>query len=735
MKLRPPRQQTLSLFDSQSPLDPLPGYSSIRTWIDPDEPFADNFAGGGGVRVAINWAVEELALKRHAQDVAVNHWRGALAMYRANHPACRTYCEDITKVDPVAASGGRRFALAWFSPTCIFFSQAKGGPLDENATKVRGLCWLANTWASSAAKPRVLCMENVKQFVQFGPLHRHHNNGCSSDVAVANGHELAIARGKDPDKAKPRCLKHCCYLRPIKARKGTLYNAFIRRLSTYYRYVETRILKAHHFGAPTSRERWFLIASDEPITWPTPTHGPDRLPYRTAAQCIDWSIQCPSIFERRKPLVKKTADRLRAGIHRFVFGAARPFIVPTSYGDKGGNDVRVSSADEPLRTIAGNRSGLAVVSPMVTRTAMHMSNALGVRDANQDPLPTITTDGGLGVVAPMIMKAKTYGGGGNDAKSADVPLGTITTSKRGEHALATPVMVRTAFGDVDTNGKRRGRGAHHVETPIGTVKTSGDHAIATPYLVHRSNGERAGQAPRVYDAQKPVGTIVASTAQKHGLVAPVLVKNYSEREGGFAGGQRIDAPAGSITARDHHALAAVQMAKLRGTSDAHIHASATAPDEPLDTISASGTHHAITAAYLIRYNGQSGPANANEPISTIDTKDRFAVIHLELAREVETKARRVAEFLGFDAPIILEIDGVEWVLVDIGFRMLTPRELFRCQGFPESYIIDADLDGKPLTKTAQIKCVGNSVPPPLAKAIVVAALRSVRYEPEMRRAA
>ena len=177
------------------------------------------------------------------------------------------------------------------------------------------------------------------------------------------------------------------------------------------------------------------------------------------------------------------------------------------------------------------------------------------------------------------------------------------------------------------------------------------------------------------------------------------------------------------------------MTKLRGTSEAHVAASSTAPDEPLDTISARGTHHALTAAYLIRYNGESGPANANEPLSTIDTKDRFAVVQLELARDVEAKALRVAEFLGYDAPIILEIDGVEWVLVDIGFRMLTPRELFRCQGFPESYIIDADLDGKPLTKTAQIKCVGNSVPPPLAKAIVIAALRTVRYEPELLRAA
>ncbi len=683
-------RSTLSLFDSRHS---NAGRAPLRVWIDPDEPFADNFAGGGGVRVAITAALAKLGITdRRAQDVAVNHWSGALAMYRANHPNCRTYCEDIAKVDPVAASGGKRYALAWFSPTCIFFSQAKGGPLDESATKVRGLCWLANTWASSPARPRVLCMENVKQFVKFGPLHRTHNNGCSA--------ELAASRGTTDRKGRlrPKCLKTCCYLRPIKSRIGTLFNAFIRRLSKYYRYVEWRILKAHHYGAPTSRERFFLIASDEPVSWPEPTHGPDRKPCRTAAECIDWTIPCPSIFERANRLKPKTEARIRAGIERFVFGAARPFIVPTSYGDKGGTDLRVSSVDEPARTIAGNRSGLNVVSPMVA-------------------------------------KAKTYGGGGNDAKSADVPLGTITTSKRGEHAVITPMVVRTAHGDVGENGKRRGQGSHPIEQPIGTVMASGtDVAIATPHLVHRSNGERAGQAPRIYDVQEPLGTIVAGGV-KHGLVAPVLVKNYSEREGGFAGGQRIDAPAGTITQRDHHSLAAVHLTKLRGTSDAHVEASAHDPAEPVDTTSARGTHHGLTAAYLIRYNGTSTAANANKPLSTIDTRDRFALVTLEMEREVNDRAMRVAKFLGYDAPIALEIDGVEYVLVDIGFRMLTPRELFRCQGFPDSYRIDVDHGGKPLTKTAQIKCVGNSVPPQLAEAIVIAALATVRYEPEVRRAA
>lgn len=316
-----------------------------------------------------------------------------------------------------------------------------------------------------------------------------------------------------------------------------------------------------------------LRRADEPPTWPTPTHGAGReRPWRTAADCIDWTIECPSIFERAKALAEKTLARIRAGIERFVFGSARPFIV---------------------------------------RTAMHMSNS-SCAQSPDEPLKTITTDGGMGVVSPML-------------------------------------------------------------------------AIATPYLVHRSNGERGAtettkaQAPRVYDATKPLGTLMAQ-GQKHALAMPVL-------------------------------------------------------EAPLDAISAGNMHHALTVAYLLRYNGTSVGQPADRPLSTLDTRDRFAVVTLEMEREVSERAMRVSAFLGYDAPIVLEIDGVQWVLVDIGFRMLVARELFLCQGFPPSWIIDLEFHGKPLTKTAQIKCCGNSVPPQLAKAVAMAAIRTIRYEPEMRRAA
>lgn len=154
--------------------DPAP----LRVWVDPDEPDADNFAGGGGASLGIRQAYQEIGIERRAPVIAVNHWPEALAMYSANNPGCRVFCEDILKVDPVVASGGKRIAYAHFSPTCIFFSQAAGAALDaEEAAHPRRLANVAITWAASLVRPRAMSLENVKPFMQWGPLHRQHTAG------------------------------------------------------------------------------------------------------------------------------------------------------------------------------------------------------------------------------------------------------------------------------------------------------------------------------------------------------------------------------------------------------------------------------------------------------------------------------------------------------------------------------------------------------------------------------
>lgn len=624
----------------------------IRAFLDNAAPWVDNFAGAGGASLGISMLMEELVgvgvlgVRTIGPDIAINHSPEALALHAANHPETRHIISDVFEVDPVRTCKGRRPLLAWFSPTCTFFSRAKGDPLDEEAIKVRGLCWVATRWAASKVRPRVICMENVVEFQKFGPLHKDHTHGCSARWAKRH------AKRQKNGKIKPCCKKKCHFMKPIKAKEGTLYKAFINKLRKYYKYVETAVMTACDYGAPTSRKRWFLIASDYPVSFPAPTHGPGLLPYRTAAECIDWSIPCPSIFDRDRDLKPKTLARIVAGAHKFVLDAARPFIVPAAYG----RDVdRSSSLDEPMRTVCGNRGG---------------------------------------------------------------------------------------------------------------------HALVTPYLVSRSYGERPGQDPRTASVEDPYHTVV-SGGIKHGLTLPVLIKNNGgtndERVARGGGGgtiaQRADEPMHTLATHNTKSLALVYGVKARGTSDAHVAASGFDVDTPLTTVSTGGdrggVHHGIAAASVIRYNGQrDGEARGqglDEPITTLDTsnrfalqaaylvryngtgsaesvakpagslttKERFGLTTVTLSRELTAKAMRVAKFLGYDKPLVLVLDGEEWVLVDIGFRMLTPRELYRCQGFPDSYVIDPIFRGKPLSKTAQIKGVGNSVPPIMAKVIGRAALAPI----------
>jgi len=577
----------------------------IRAFLG-DEVICDNFAGGGGASTGI-----ELALGR-SPDLAINHDAEAIAMHAANHPTTDHRIENVWEVDPIEACRGKAVALAWFSPDCKHHSKAKGGKPREQ--KIRGLAWVAVRWAQ-AVKPRVIALENVEEFRDWGPLDR--------------------ATGM-----------------PIKSRKGQTFRAFVRKLERLGYVVEHQLLRACDYGAPTTRRRLFLIArcDGRRIVWPTATHGRGRSqPHRTAAECIDWSIACPSIFERDRPLADKTLARIARGIRKYVLESARPFVIPVNHGGIGRTDHRVHGIDEPLPTITGGQRG------------------------------------GHAVVSPMLVKAKTHGGGGNDAMPADEPLRTITASKRGEFALVAPVLVPQTHGDGKSGPDTR---THDVNEPFRTITAIGaQFSIAVPYLVHRSNGERIGQAPRIYDINEPLRTIVAK-GEKHAVCAAFLAKHYGERDtGGWNGGAQVDLPFGAVTARDHHSLVAANLVKFQQNG------SGVGLEEPMHTVMAGASRFALVASFLSRYNGQSIGQQIDLPISTVDTRDRFGLV-------------------------TVAIDGEEYVIVDIGMRMLTPRELFRAQGFGDEYIVDPVHNGKPLTKTAQIRMCGNSVCPPLAAAIV-----------------
>ncbi|WP_340391993.1 DNA cytosine methyltransferase [Paenibacillus sp. FSL E2-0190] len=494
------------------------------------EIIVDNFAGGGGASTGI-----ELATGRSV-DIAINHDPAAIAMHRANHPETEHYCESVWDVDPREIAAGRPVGLVWLSPDCKHFSKAKGGKPVEKT--IRGLAWIAVRWAATV-RPRVIMLENVEEFKTWGPL-------------MKDGYP-------DPDQ------------------KGRTFNCFVNALRRQGYNVEWRELRACDYGAPTIRKRLFLIARRDgrPIVWPEPTHGaPDsqevlagkRAPWRTAAEIIDWSLPCPSIFERKKPLADNTLRRIARGIQKFVINNTNPFIVRVNHS--GSNHHYCDSIEEPFKTI--------------------------------------TSKNGWGLVTPYIARIGQTGFGGDRLQyEVEDPLTTITT--KAEHLLVTPIL------GVNTTG-HPGSPPHE---PLRTITTGSHHMLLSPTLIQMGYTEREGQAPRALDLDKPVGTITAA-GNKFALAAACLIKHYG---GGYKGpGNAADEPLSTVTTVDHNAIVTSHMVKLRGTNIGH------ATDEPVHTVTAGGLHIGEVRAFLIAYYGSSVGQDLSDPLQTVVTKDRFGLV-------------------------------------------------------------------------------------------------------------
>ena len=499
-----------------------------------DELVVDLFAGGGGASCGI-----ERAIGRPV-DIAVNHDPEAVSLHQANHPQTEHHVSNVWEVDPRVVCAGRPIGLLWASPDCTYHSKARGGKPHRDRNKARrrrGLAGIVVKWVRllkpTGQHPRVIHLENVEEFQHWGPL-------------LADG-------------------------TPCPDRRGSSFARWVAQLRNLGYAVEWRELRACDYGAPTIRKRLFLVArcDGQPIVWPDPTHaakpakGSGLRPWRTAADCIDWSLPCPSIFERERPLVDATLRRVARGVMRYVVEAAKPFIVrigQTGHGDSG-----------KVRDIA-------------------------------EPLSTVTS--------------------------------------KAEHCLAVPTLIQTGYG------------------------------------------ERPGQAPRVPGIDKPLGTVVGG--QKHALVAAFLAKHY-----GGVTGHGVEQPLGTVTTSDHHSLVAGTLVGVGGRTGQG-QATSYSADRPMRTVTAKADT-AVVAAFLTAYYGSDQDTPLDDPLHTVTTKPRFALVM---------------------------VDGVPHAIADIGMRMLQPRELYTAQGFPASYVIDRGADGRPLSKAAQVRMCGNSVCPTLAEALV-----------------
>jgi DNA (cytosine-5)-methyltransferase 1 len=222
------------------------------------------------------------------------------------------------------------------------------------------------------------------------------------------------------------------------------------------------------------------------------------------------------------------------------------------------------------------------------------------------------------------------------------------------------------------------------------VTTKAEHLLVSAGMIRSGNGERPGQAPRLHALDKPYPTVVAGGI-KTALVSAFLAKHFGGHE---TPGRPLQLSMDTVTARDHHALVTSHMLKLRGGLEDHQN---TAQDfrGPAPTLTAGGTHLAEVRAFLMKYYGTDQDPQVGLPLHTVTTKDRFGLV---------------------------TVQGHDYVIADIGMRMLVPRELFRAQGFPDTYVIDAPPPNrkKRLSKSVQVRLCGNSVCPPLAAALVTA---------------
>lgn len=576
----------------------------------------DNFAGGGGASTGIRAAIGR------DPDLAVNHDYEALVMYRENHPNTKVYCDDVFKVDPLKVTQGEPVELAWFSPDCKHFSKAKGGK--PKSKKIRGLAWVMVKWAATV-RPTLMFLENVEEFQTWGPL-------------LEDG-------------------STCPH------RKGVTFRNFVARLTNLGYQVEWRELRACDYGAPTIRKRLFLIARCDglPITWPAPTHGrpesPEvksglRKPWRTAAECIDFTIPCPSIFEREKELAEATKRRIARGIRKFVTESEDPFIVRIAHGDVSPAGVKrwgsgEHSIHEPLGTVPASNE-FAVVSPTLIQTGYGERKGQRPRAPGlQKPLGTAVGGGQKhAIVEAKLAPFLTEHANGSSQRvfSEAEPLRTQCGEVKGGHFAQVCAFLAKHYGGHETPG------AAPVQ-PFAAITAKDHHAVVAAHVV-RHFGQSVGSK-----AKKPVGAICAGGMGKTGLVTSHLAKLY-----------------GTTTGQDN-----------RG---------------PMHTVTGQGNHIAEVRAFLIRYYGiGSNAASLEEPVHTLTAKDRIGLV---------------------------TIHGEEYVITDIGMRMLEPRELYLAQGFPPDYKIAPKAWAKlgnrlvmrSLPKHAQVRMCGNSVPPPMSEALV-----------------
>lgn len=466
-----------------------------------NELIIDNFAGGGGASVGI-----ELATGRPV-DIAINHDADAIAMHSVNHPYTQHFQEDVFAINPEEVTGGRPVGIAWFSPDCKHFSRAKGNKPVEH--KIRGLSWVIIKWAMSSVAPRCIFMENVEEIQTWGPLITD-ADGKSRPDPERSGETFKAFVGMLSDGVAPDCpaLAEACEF--LKIERGS---AEEQRLIKGLGYkLEFRTIRACDLGAPTIRKRFYLVARNDgkPIVFPKATHGKGKglKPYRTAAECIDWSIPCPSIFERKKPLVKNTLRRVARGLDKFVIKNPKPYILEMNF-------------DNPFQDVD---------RPMSTQTS-----------ANHHYL-----------ITPELVECSHKNGPG--VHGVDAPMNTQTG--KACFAVETPFLTPIGYGE----HKKQAPRVNSVNEPVSTVVSSCKQYLTAPALLQYHSEQSKGEV-RGQKITEPIMTVDGSP--RYATIAANIVHYY----GGADHASKSNAPIPTVTTLPRHYLCASNLCVLRKNMD------------------------------------------------------------------------------------------------------------------------------------------------------------------------
>lgn len=604
----------------------------------------DCFAGGGGASEGMEQAMRVLKASgilpqdhRCVVDIAINHDPKAIAMHLANHPQTMHMTADIWTADPLTVTGGISVGALWASPDCRGFSKAKGGaPVSKS---VRSLAWVVAHWAEQV-RPREIYMENVEEFQDWGDL--------------------------DPTS------------RPDKKLKGREFKRWVRRFRSLGYAVEWRVLRANFWGAPTIRKRLYIMARCDgaPVVWPTETHADPKSEdvalglkeaWPVAADILDWSRDCPSIFMTKeeakeytrrtglrvqRPLAFNSDARIAKGTKRYVTDKGEDaFLVVCNHS---GDGFRGQGLGENFRTVTRARDAHGLVMPQWAPFLSHGQHGGRSRSASEPAHTIEASTKDTNQVVSVFLNKHTSGGIGSDALES------------------VPTVTANSF-------IKRPGGA----SPLG----------ATAVFLAQHNGGPRGPVGRAVD--KPVSTLTVEGSQQQVVSAHMLsLKGSKRRAYSVEGG--------------HHA------------------------------VTAQGNHSAVVMPFMTAYFGSDEIGSATDgSVRTVTVKPRFG--HVEVSIEVPPlsdaqldRARQVAAFLRkhgcWDDREFVTVGP--WIVVDIGMRMLTPRELARAQGFPDSYILAAPYLGKVLTETDQRHKIGNSVCPDMSKTLFLANYRpKPRIEP------